>query len=127
MFGGAGREYRWKYGTKRETFAKIAEKARKHAAKNPFALFRDELSVEEIMASPEIFDPLTRFQCCPPTCGVAAAILCSDEFAKKHDITNPVWIAAQTMTTGCFMRLLRSAATRPPFWRSDRSVRTEVR
>lgn len=99
MFGGAGREYRWKYGTKRETFAKISEKARKHAAKNPFALFRDELSVEEIMASPEIFDPLTRYQCCPPTCGAAAAILCSDEFAKKHDITNPVWIAAQTMTT----------------------------
>ena len=99
MFGGAGREYRWKYGTKRETFAKIAEKARKHAAKNPFALFRDELSVEEILASPEIFDPLTRFQCCPPTCGAAAAILCSDEFAKKHGISNPVWIAAQTMTT----------------------------
>ncbi len=99
MFGGAGREYRWKYGTKRETFAKISEKARKHAAKNPFALFRDELSVEEILASPEIFDPLTRYQCCPPTCGAAAAILCSDEFAQKHDITNPVWIAAQTMTT----------------------------
>lgn len=99
MFGGAGREYRWKYGTKRETFAKISEKARKHAAKNPYALFRDELSVEEIMASPEIFDPLTRFQCCPPTCGAAAAILCSDAFAKKHGISNPVWIAAQTMTT----------------------------
>ena len=99
MFGGAGREYRWKYGTKRETFAKISEKARKHAAKNPYALFRDELSVEEIMASPEIFDPLTRFQCCPPTCGAAAAILCSDAFAKKHGIAKPVWIAAQAMTT----------------------------
>src|SRR5262249_59897682 len=35
MFGGAGREYRWKYGTKRETFAKISSKARKHAANNP--------------------------------------------------------------------------------------------
>ena len=35
MFGGAGREYRWKYGTKKETFAKISEKARKHASKNP--------------------------------------------------------------------------------------------
>jgi sterol carrier protein 2 len=99
MFGGAGREYRWKHDTKRETFAKIAEKARKHAAKNPFALFREVLSVEQIMASDEVFDPLTRFQCCPPTCGAAAAILCSDEFAKKKGITNPVWIAAQTMTT----------------------------
>ena len=44
MFGGAGREYRWKYGTKRETFAQDREKARKHAAKNPYALFNEPLS-----------------------------------------------------------------------------------
>jgi len=99
MFGGAGREYRWKYGTKRETFAKVAEKARKHAAKNPYALFQETYSVDEILASPEVFDPLTRYQCCPPTCGAAAAILCSDEFAKKHGIANPVWVAGQAMTT----------------------------
>ncbi|MFL5322200.1 MAG: lipid-transfer protein [Myxococcaceae bacterium] len=99
MFGGAGREYRWKYGTKRETFAKISEKARKHASKNPFALFREVLSVEQILASDEVFDPLTRFQCCPPTCGAAAAILCSEEFAKKKGISKPVYIAAQSMKT----------------------------
>jgi acetyl-CoA acetyltransferase len=97
MFGGAGREYRWKYGTKRETFAKISEKARKHAANNPYALFNTPLSVEEVLASEEVFDPLTRYQCCPPTCGAAAAILCSDDFAKKHGITKPVYIAAQAM------------------------------
>jgi acetyl-CoA acetyltransferase len=99
MFGGAGREYRWKYGTKRETFGQISVKARKHAANNPYALFNQVLSLEEIMASEEVFDPLTRYQCCPPTCGAAAAILCSDEFAKKHGVTKPVWIAAQQMTT----------------------------
>jgi sterol carrier protein 2 len=99
MFGGAGREYRFKYGTKRETFAKVANKARKHASNNPYALFNQVLSVEEILASDEVFDPLTRFQCCPPTCGAGAAILCSDEFAKKHGITKPVYIAAQAMTT----------------------------
>jgi acetyl-CoA acetyltransferase len=99
MFGGAGREYRWKYGTRRETFAKISAKARQHASKNPYALFKEVLSVEEILASPEVFDPLTRYQCCPPTCGAAAAILCSDDFAKKKGISNPVWIAGQAMTT----------------------------
>ncbi|MCA9716539.1 MAG: hypothetical protein KC468_17845, partial [Myxococcales bacterium] len=92
-------EYRWRHGTKRETFAKISEKARAHAAKNPYALFRERLSVEEILASPEVFDPLTRFQCCPPTCGAAAAVLCSDAFAKKHNIATPVFIRAQAMTT----------------------------
>src|SRR6185295_7290574 len=99
MFGGAGREYRWKYGTKKETFGKIAEKARLHASKNPYALFKETYSLEQIMQSPEVFDPLTRYQCCPPTCGAAAAVLCSDEFAKKHKISSPVYIAAQSMAT----------------------------
>jgi sterol carrier protein 2 len=99
MFGGAGREYRFEHGTKRETFAKISEKARDHASRNPYALFNQKLTVEEILAADEVFDPLTRFQCCPPTCGAAAAILCSDAFAKKHGIATPVQIAAQTMTT----------------------------
>lgn len=99
MFGGAGREYRWEHDTKKETFAKISVKAREHASRNPYALFNQPLSLEEILASEEVFDPLTRFQCCPPTCGAGAAILCSDEFAKKHGISNPVYIAAQAMTT----------------------------
>ena len=99
MFGGAGREYRWKHGTKRETFAKISEKARKHAANNPYALFRELLSVDEILASPEVFDPLTRYQCCPPTCGGAAAVICSAEFAKKRGLQDSVTIAAQIMRT----------------------------
>jgi acetyl-CoA acetyltransferase len=99
MFGGAGREYQFKYGTKRETFGKIAEKARKHAAKNPLAVFREVLSLEQIMASDEIFDPLTKFQCCPPTCGAAAAIVCSSEFAKKKGISKAVQIVAQSMKT----------------------------
>jgi len=62
MFGGAGREYRWRWGTKRETFGKISEKARKHAAKNPYALFVERLSLDDVMGSPEVFDPLTRYQ-----------------------------------------------------------------
>jgi len=99
MFGGAGREYRWKYGTRRETFAKVSEKARKHAVNNPYAIFNQPLTVEEILAADEVFDPLTRYQCCPPTCGAAAAVLCSDEFAKKHGIGKSPWIAAQVMTT----------------------------
>ena len=99
MFGGAGREYRWKYGTRRETFAKVSVKARQHASRNPLALFPETLSLEEVMNSPEVFDPLTRYQCCPPTCGAAAAILCSDEFARKVGASKPVYIAAQAMTT----------------------------
>jgi len=99
MFGGAGREYRWRYGARKETFAQVSVKARKHAAKNPYAIFSQELSLDEVMQAPEVFDPLTRYQCCPPTCGAAAAVLVSDAFAKRKGAAKPVWIASQAMRT----------------------------
>lgn len=98
FFGGAGAEYQRRYGAKTETFAMVAEKARRHAGVNPFALFRDPLTVEQIMASPPIFGPLTRLQCCPPTCGAAAAMIVSERFARQHP-GRYVEIAAQAMTT----------------------------
>lgn len=99
FFGGAGREHMKRFGTKAETFGRISVKARQHAANNPYAVFRQQLSLEEIMSAPMIFDPLTRFQCCPPTCGAAAAIVCSEAFAKRHGLNMDVVIAAQSMTT----------------------------
>ena len=99
MFGGAASEYAKEHDTKPETFAKISVKARKHAAKNPFAIFTDELSLDDVMGAPQVFGLLTRYQCCPPTCGAAAAVLCSDEFAKKHGKTGLVNIVGQAMTT----------------------------
>ncbi|RDI45367.1 lipid-transfer protein [Nocardia mexicana] len=98
-FGGAGQRYAEKYGISAESFAQIAVKARKHAANNPFAVFRDPVTVEEVLSSQRIFGPLTRLQCCPPTCGSAAAILCSEEYAKTHDIDTSIAIRAQSMTT----------------------------
>ncbi len=99
FFGGGGREHMEKYGTTREQLAKIAVKNRKHSVHNPYSLFRQEMSLEEILAAPMVFDPLTRYQCCPPTCGAGAAIVCSEEFAKKHGHNNPVYIAGMAMTT----------------------------
>lgn len=99
LFGGAGVEHQKLYGTKNETFAKIAVKNRAHAMKNEHAIFRDALTVEEVMASPHQYGPITRLQCCPPSCGAGAAILCSEEFAKRHGISNPVYIAGMAMTT----------------------------
>lgn len=98
-FGGAGMAHMEKYGTKAETFAKIRAKASRHAANNPVALFRKEVSVEEVMASPVLMGPLTRLMACPPTCGAAAAIICSEAFAKANGLDHRVKIAAQAMTT----------------------------
>ncbi|RJP21495.1 MAG: lipid-transfer protein [Deltaproteobacteria bacterium] len=99
LFCAAAREYREKYGIRPEVFAKISCKARKHAANNPFAIFRKPVTVEEVLGSPMVADPLTRLQCCPPTCGAAAAILCSPAFARRHHLDTRVAVAAQAMTT----------------------------
>ncbi|WP_310384391.1 lipid-transfer protein [Roseateles sp.] len=99
FFGGGARVHMQKYGTRPETFARISVKARRHGANNPYAVFRQEVSLEAVLDSPMIFEPLTRLQCCPPTCGAAAAVLCSAEFARKHGVESRVTIAAQAMTT----------------------------
>lgn len=99
MFGGAGIEHQRKYGTKNETFAKIRAKASKHAVHNEKAIFRKEISVEDVLESPVVAGFLTRLQCCPPTCGAGAAIVCTEEFAKKHGINADVVIAGQAMTS----------------------------
>jgi acetyl-CoA acetyltransferase len=99
FFGGAARDYIQQYGIRPDTFGRISVKARQHAARNPLAVFRNTLTLDEVMASPTVFDPLTRYQCCPPTCGAAAAIVCSADFAKKHKLDMRVVIAAQAMTT----------------------------
>ena len=98
-FGGAARRHMQEYGTRADTFGRIAVKARSHAARNPLAVFREPITLEEVMASPTVFDPMTRLQCCPPTCGAAAAILCSEAFARKHGLDARITIAAQAMTT----------------------------
>ncbi len=99
LFGGAGRMHMRLYGTRADTFARIAVKARQHAEHNPNAIFRTPLTLDDVLASPMVFDPLTRLQCCPPTCGGAAAVLCSADFARRHGLDASVTIAAQAMTT----------------------------
>ena len=99
MFSGAGISYQQKYGARDETFAKIRAKASQHAVHNDKAIFRSEVTVEEVMESPRFTKLLTRLQCCPPTCGAGAAILCSEAFARKHGIDTTVRIAGQAMTT----------------------------
>lgn len=99
LFGGAGDAYAAEHGTAPETFARISVKARKHAAGNPYAVFRDQVTVEDVLASPQIFGVLTRLQCCPPTCGAAAAVLMSEDFARANGLRADVAITAQAMTT----------------------------
>jgi len=58
FFGGAGRHYMAQHGIRRDTFARISVKARQHAARNPFAVFRNTVTLDEVLAAPLVFDPL---------------------------------------------------------------------
>ncbi len=118
-FGSAGAAYAERHGLAADTFARIAVKARRHAAGNPYAVFRDPVTVEEVLASPAVYGPLTRLQCCPPTCGAAAAVLVSESWAQAHGAAGAVRIRAQAMTTdtassfgGDLMRLVGCDMTR---------------
>ena len=99
-FGGAGREHMRKYGTRLETFAAIRAKASRHAANNPLALFKNVVSTEDVLNDKPMWPGvMTRLMACPPTCGAAAAIVCSEAFANKHGLRSDVRILAQAMTT----------------------------
>jgi len=99
-FGGAGLSHMKKYGTPLDAFAKVRAKASRHAKNNPLALFRKEVTADDVMNDQVIWPGvMTRLMACPPTCGGAAAVLVSERFADKHGIGKEVRIAAQAMTT----------------------------
>lgn len=99
-FGGAGKSHMEKHGTTLNDFAKIRAKASRHAINNPLALFNTEVTEDQVMDAPMMWEGvMTRLMACPPTCGGAAAILCSEDFARKHNIPTTVTIKAQAMTT----------------------------
>ncbi|WP_292038305.1 lipid-transfer protein [Massilia sp. UBA6681] len=99
-FGGAGLAHMDKYGTPLEAFARIRAKASRHAVNNPLALLRKEVTAQDVLDAPAIWPGvMTRLMACPPTCGAAAALLVSGEFALRHGLRHDVHIAAQAMTT----------------------------
>ncbi|QQD17935.1 lipid-transfer protein [Spongiibacter nanhainus] len=100
LFGGAGAEYLQQTGASPELFAQVAVKSRRHAEHNERAVFRTPLTVDEVMAAPQQFPPyLTRLMACPPTSGAAAAIVCSEDFARRKGLQSKVKIVAQSMAT----------------------------
>jgi acetyl-CoA acetyltransferase len=99
MFGDGGRQHMELYGTTKEQFAKVSVKNHRHSVNNPRSQYREACTLEEVLASRMVYDPLTILQCCPTSDGAGAAILCSEAFAKKHNVSRPVKIVAQAMQT----------------------------
>jgi acetyl-CoA acetyltransferase len=100
LFGNAGREHRERYGTTAEQFAKVAVKNHRHSVENPLSQYRDEYTLEEVLGSRMMWEPLTLLQCCPTSSGAAAAVLASERFVNEHGLEGQaVEIVAQAMAT----------------------------
>lgn len=80
-----------KYGTTEEQLARVAVKNHHNGSLNPLAQFPFEVTIEKVMASPKVSDPLKLLDCSPITDGAAAVILASERTAKKI-CDNPIWI-----------------------------------
>ena len=84
-----------RFGIGEEIEALVAVKARRHAAANDNAILRAPLTVEEVLADPPIFRGLRKLYACPPSCGAAAAVVCSETFAARAGIDATVALVGQ--------------------------------
>src|SRR3546814_8748513 len=83
LYAMRARRYLYEWGVSIDLLAQVSVKARRHGAMNPFAQFRQPTSVEEVVASRMIADPLTLLQCCPTGDGAAAVIVVNNDLRKR--------------------------------------------
>lgn len=93
-----------KYGTTKKALAKVSVKNHYNGTLNPYAQFQKPVTLDEVLNSPMIADPLTLYSCCPNSDGAAALVLCSYERAKKLDV-QAVKIGASVLSTGTYDNL----------------------
>lgn len=94
------RRYMAEYGLTPEKLALIAVKNKRNASMNPLAQFRKEITLEDVMESRPIADPLKLFECSPVTDGAAAVVMVSDRYLAKAPAGRPIRLAASALRTG---------------------------
>jgi acetyl-CoA acetyltransferase len=99
FYAAFARQHMAKYGTTKEQFARVAVKNHYHGSLNPHAQYREVYTLEDVLASPTVAEPLTRLMCSPIGDGAAAAILCSADVARQFT-TKPVFVRASVLASG---------------------------
>lgn len=97
LYAFAAREHMERYGTTQRQLAIIASKNHFHSSLNPYAQYQTPYTVEEVLSSPEVAYPLTRLMCAPIGDGAAAAILCSEEYARRKGVRKPIRVLASSI------------------------------
>jgi len=99
IYAALARNHMQKYGTTKEQFAKVAVKNHYHGSLNPHAQYRERYTLEEILDSPLVAEPLTRLMCSPIGDGAAALIVTTAEKARQYT-TKPVLVRASVLGSG---------------------------
>jgi acetyl-CoA acetyltransferase len=100
VFAHVGMEHTRKYGTTFEQFAKVSVKNHHHSTLNPKAMYQIETPLQEVMGAEMISYPNTKLMCSVNVDGSAAAVICSGDYAKKHDLMKrAVRVRASAMTS----------------------------
>ena len=76
-----------------EYYAQVAVQASECAALNPFAHYREKHTIEDVLQSTPIANPLTMYMCCPTSDGSSAVVVCADDVASRYGATRAVTIA----------------------------------
>ena len=84
LYAKMARRYMEENGATQRHFAMVAAKNHNHGSRNPKAQNGHAYTVEEVLASRDVADPLRLLMCSPVSDGAAALVLCSETFAKKH-------------------------------------------
>lgn len=103
VFALMGMRHMAEYGTTREQFGRISVKNHRHGALNPYAQYQKELTLEEVLHSPMIADPITLLQCTPIGDGASALVLTSDQEAGRYT-TKPVFVRASVFAAGKYKK-----------------------
>jgi acetyl-CoA acetyltransferase len=90
------------YGATSEDFAAVKVKNSRHGLANPHARYRTAVSVDDVLTSAVVCDPLHLLDICATSDGGAAVILCSGAYAAKHGLTTEVKLAAISTVTPTF-------------------------
>lgn len=98
------RRYMEETGAPAAAFAQVSVKARQNAALNPYAHRKQTYSLEEVLQSRLIADPLTLYQCCPTSEGGAAAVLCAADALDRYGIDKgwSIRVAAAILRSGTY-------------------------
>ena len=99
IYAALARNHMQKYGTTKEQYAKVAVKNHYHGSLNPHAQYRERYTLQEILDSPLVAEPLTRLMCSPIGDGAAALIVTTAEKARQFT-TKPVMVRASVVGSG---------------------------